>query len=88
MSCALHSANISSLLATYQSACGKNKHYFLNTIAVKCNQMLFETVFKLFFQIITMKGARILLVLTDEGLCHKTVKTNAKLRLGSGRLET
>jgi hypothetical protein len=77
MSYALASANISSPLATYQNAFGKNKHYFLNTIIVKCNQMLLESVFRLFFQIITKKGARIFLVLPDEGLCHKPWKQTA-----------
>ena len=47
VSCALHSANISSLLATYQNAFGKNKHYFLNTITVKCNQIGLESDFRL-----------------------------------------
>jgi len=36
--------------------------------------MLFESVFRLFFQIITKKGAGILLVLTDEDLFHKMWK--------------
>jgi hypothetical protein len=75
MSCALPSANISSLLATYdENAFGKNKHNFLNIITVKCNQMLLESVFRLFFQIIRKKGARIFLVLPDAGLCHKLWK--------------
>jgi len=74
MSCALPSANISSLLAIYENAFSKNKHYFLNTITVKCNQMLLESVFRLFFQIIRKKGARIFLVLPDAGLCHKLWK--------------
>jgi len=74
MSYALHSANISLLLATYQNALGKNKHYFLNTVTVKCYQMLLESDFRLIFPIITKKGAGIFLILTDEGLCHKLWK--------------
>jgi len=50
MSYALHSANISSLLVTYQNAFDKNEYYFLNTITLKYNQMLLESFFSLSFQ--------------------------------------
>jgi len=38
-----------SLIATYQNAFGKNKHYFLNPITVKCNQFVIESIFRLSF---------------------------------------
>jgi len=50
MSYALHNVNIPSLIATYQNACGKNRHYLLNTTTVKCNQLLLESIFRLSFQ--------------------------------------
>jgi len=50
MSYALYSVNIPSLIATYQNTFGKNRHYFLNTITVKCNQLLLESIFRLSFQ--------------------------------------
>jgi len=38
------------LITTYQNDFVKNKHYFLNTITVKCNQLLWESIFRLSFQ--------------------------------------
>jgi len=40
----------STLVATCQIVLGKNKHYLLKSVTVKCNQILVESVFRSSFQ--------------------------------------